>query len=94
MTDEIAMADLPLESLTGKWVIKVGTQRKIVPIDQFRVRLKAAMLNLESCTKQFGKESRVTRKAERSYNFLYKQIDQEQSDTFALLMFKTESWTV
>lgn len=94
MTDEIVMADLPLESKTGKWIIKVNTTRKVVPIDQFRVRLKAAMLNVESCTQQFGKESRVTRKAKRAYEFLYNQIDLDVSDVFALMMFKTDQWAV
>lgn len=94
MADGITMSDLPLESVNGCWTIKVGQQRSVVPVDMFRVKLKAAMMNVESCKERFGADSRITRKAIRTYNFYYNQIDQKYSDVFALMMYPTSQWEV
>lgn len=94
MSDTINMNDLPLESKTGWWIILAGTSRKRINTDvnTFRVKLKAATMNLEECKKTFDSESRISRKAQRSYDFLFNQIDQMRSDTFALEMYATTDW--
>lgn len=96
MTDTINMNDLPLESHSGRWIILTGTQRKRISTDinTFRVKIKAATMNLEDCKKNFELDSRMVRKAQRNYDFLFNQIDQLRSDTFALQLYNTTDWTL
>lgn len=96
MSDQINMSDLPLVSKTGWWIILVGAARKRTKTDinTFRVKLKAATMNLEICKENFEPDSRMLKKAQRTYDFLYNQIDQDKSDTFALMLYNTEDWTI
>lgn len=90
----IEMKDLPLVSRTGHWRMYVGNKTQLTNIDMFRIKYKAAALHHEACNRDFGKESLITRKATRRLNFYHNQIDEERSDTFALLMYNTDEWVV
>lgn len=93
MSDKIALADLPMESKTGRWIALFNGKRREIEKEIFLAKLKAAALKMDSL-KPRGDEDRSYRKAKRAFNFLFEQLDEESSDKFTMFMFNTEDWEV
>ncbi len=87
----IDLNEIPIVSKNGWWIIKSGGKRRKASQLEFQARLKSSMVNLEDCSSRFG-DCKMTRNAKTLYEFHYNQIDQEQSDTFTLMMFRTDEW--
>lgn len=93
MSDKITLADLPMESKTGRWIALFNGKRREIEKEIFLAKLKAAALKLDSLRDR-GEQDRSFKKAQRAFNFLFEQLDDESSDKFTMFMFATEDWEV
>ncbi len=89
--DGIDMNDIPLVSKKGWWIIKSGGKRRRASQLEFQARLKSSLVNYEDCQKKYG-GTPMTKRAKALFDFHFNQIDENTSDTFTLLMFRTDEW--
>ena len=88
--NSINISELTLISVNSAWY---NTQHRKCSVDDFKIALKAAHLSYESACELFGKDSKVAHQAKKKVQYMVNQIDNEKSDIFELMMFKTSDWS-
>lgn len=87
------LVDIPIEPVFSEWIIKNGTERTIVPKDEFLRALILSRAVLESSIR-LNFPTQIIQKSRKNYEYLYKQIDPVKSDLFTLELVDWVEWVV
>lgn len=90
----IKLSEIKFVSYRNYWYRCLNNSSVICTEGEFKVYFKAAMIQYEQAKLNYSPDSKVLKKSERRYNFYLKQINQNESDYFTLMMYPTIDWRV